>query len=190
MNKKNNLLPFLLLVIVVVVCCLGWKALSLFPIIRSDLNRLTHQTRCDSYLPPADLTAINLVGTWVAGYPDQSDILVLREDNKYRQIIHVDNPKINYQSEWQDWWLERKDNGLIYLHLEGMRLCGLDPEKNCDSSGGYGHDFCQDQSIQMVNEGILLVLGSNEQNDNPFPRLKLWFPLGSENTWVYTLQEP
>jgi hypothetical protein len=193
---KNNSSPFWLFVIFAALCCIGWGVLNLIPIFNFGIDLQTQQSRCDAYLPPDDLVATDLVGTWNAGSSVRNDTLILREDNTYKQIIHIESTKVDYKSEWQEWRLERKNHGLVYLHLENMRVCGIYPEKSCDDLVAGGFDFCQNESVQMVNEGVLLVLGEKKKNDNfnntPTleSNLNLWFPLGSENTWVYHLQKP
>jgi len=149
--------------------------------------------------PPEGFSKADLVGTWEAGVPDQRDTLVIREDGTYKQSIHIEFtslPPLDYESDWQPWWLEERENGIPYLHLEGMRLCAFNPGLSCDQAGGDGHDFCRNEQIRMENEGILLVMGVPKPRINLYggtdaPRgISLIFPAGSENSWAYDLKEP
>jgi len=149
--------------------------------------------------PPEGFSQTDLVGTWEAGVPEQRDTLILREDGKYRQLVHVQlatRPPVDYESDWQEWWLENQDNGIPYLHLEGMRLCGFNPELSCGQAGGGGHDFCRNTSLKMSGEGILLVLGvprpivSWPGSTFAARGISLMLPAGSENSWGYTLKDP
>jgi hypothetical protein len=70
----------------------------------------------------------------------------------------------------------------------------MNPGISCEKREGGGYDFCRDESIKMPNEGILLVLAAK---DAQLPatevvqyHVRLHYPMGSENSWVYTLQEP
>ena len=149
--------------------------------------------------PPKGFSEADLVGTWQAGTPDQSDTLFIRGDGTYKQVIHIDFtslPSVDYESGWQPWWLEGRESGIPYLHLEGMRLCGFNPALSCDQAGGGGHDFCRNARVRMDNEGILLVLGVREPLIRLFggteaPRgISLVLPAGSENSWDYALEQP
>jgi hypothetical protein len=117
----------------------------------------------------------------------------------YRQIIHIEFdelPPVDYQSDWLPWRLEDRPNGIPYLHLEGMRLCAFNPAIPCSRPGGDGHDFCLNSGVAMEGEGILIVLGSPTPlirfpGGKYAPRgIKLLLPAGSENSWVYDLEEP
>lgn len=179
MNKKNNLSPLMLMIVVLgALGCATFIVVSLL-----DAMPGFQKSKCES---PPNLTTANLVGTWVAGLSNESDSLILREDNKYKQIIVSKRRNINYQTDWQDWRLERDNSGLVHLHLKGMRMCGgFNLLRSCEDVDYNGYDFCQDRSILMKGEGILLVL-----NDDPSAGFDLFFPLGSENTWVYRFLKP
>jgi len=154
------------------------------------VQNATAPRRCSP--PPPSFTSSDLAGVWHAGRTDQSDMLTIRSDGTYRQTVHIEfasTPTVDYQSPWQHWWLESRENEIPYLHLEGFRLCGFNPGVGCDSPFVGGHDFCRNKSIADANEGILLVLGAPDEGKRN-PRVDLWLPAGSENTWVYTLQMP
>lgn len=159
-------------------------------------------------LPPEDFERTDLVGTWVAGWSERNDTLILRENGTYKQIVHINHhniPDVGYESDWLPWHLEYAENGIPYLHLEGMRLCGYVPDLiDCEQVGGgeedwdafnqnYWHDFCRDEFILMPDGGILMVLGVPEDPklSSPPRGINLWLPLISpESPWAYTLQEP
>ncbi len=127
------------------------------------------------------------MGTWFAGNPDHSDTLIIRNDGSYKQIVHIKFPKqspLEYESDWQPWHLESKEN-IVYLHLDGMSFCGMNSEISCNVRSGGGYDFCRDEYLPMNDEGILLVLGTANPNN-----IFLFYPLGSENSYVYSKQEP
>jgi hypothetical protein len=153
-----------------------------------------NQPRCSP--PVGGFSKSNLVGTWVAGDPKHSDTLLIKPDGAYKQIVHVEFPRlppIDYESGWQPWYLEYSIKNIPYLHLRGYAFCGMNVAIPCGQRDGGGYDFCQDRSIQMLNEGILLVLESSEQK--PGTRevqyyYHLTYPLGSENSYSYRLQEP
>jgi hypothetical protein len=187
MNKKNSFSPLIAFMAVAILCGGGWKMLDVFSVF-DQMSIFQKHTRCDSHLPSEDLRTTDLIGTWVAGFSDETDTLILREDNKYKQIIHSERRNINYQTEWQEWQLEREESGFVYLHLKGMRMCGLDSLRSCEDVDYNGYDFCSGRSVVMKGEGILLVL--YQQEDGPFAGLRLFFPLGSENVWVYEFQKP
>ncbi len=107
-----------------------------------------NKPRCSP--PVGDFSQDNLVGTWIAGVPDQMDKLIIRADGTYKQIIHVvfaELPAIDYESGWQSWHLEYSEDNIPYLHLEGMRFCGMNPDISCEIRIGGGYDFCQDKMV-------------------------------------------
>ncbi len=142
--------------------------------------------RCSSFADTIDEN--KLVGTWFAGNPDHSDTLIIRDDGLYKQIVHIEFPEqspIDYESDWQSWRLERSKENTVYLHLDGMRFCGMNSAISCSVRDGDGYDFCRDEHLSMKDKGILIVLGTANP-DNIF----LFYPLGSENSYVYSRQKP
>jgi len=154
--------------------------------------------------PPKGFSESDLVGTWWAGYvssPKVDDFLIIREDGTYRQTIFIeypDTPDVNYESDWLPWWIEYFDDGIPYLHLEGMRLCAHAPDlRSCDQPGGGEQDwdafnqgkwldYCREKMVLQENEGILLVLSAVNDNGIELSALTVT-PL---DTWIYRLQGP
>jgi len=173
------------------VLALGASGLALGCSVLSSLR--PNEARC--YPPAPDFSEADLVGTWIAGVPDNSDALVIRPDGTYKQEIHVkfaEGAPTEYQSEWQPWRLEYSEDGIAYLHLESYSFCGMNSSISCQQRDGDGYDICQDESVSMENEGILLVLGTNLPDMSPEAEVfyYLHYPMGSEGSWVYIRQEP
>lgn len=154
-------------------------------------------------IPPSkEFTESDLVGTWTAGPNSRRDTLVIRGDGKYKQSIHLESPAIDYESDWQDWQIEYSENGLPYLHMEGMRLCAYAPDLiDCEQigggnedqhafNGGYWYDFCEKKMVLMPNEGVLIVLGVPEQFVQPPRGITLRLLMYTEDGWGYQLAEP
>ena len=178
----------LIAILVVISCCSSVRLVAgIIPFLGVLSDLTPNENRCLDGLPPSDFSESYLVGTWVARRLGDSDTLIISEGGTYKQIIHLEysdytgEPDVDYETDWQRWWLEYHPSGIPYLHLEGMRFCAINPSFNCEEPTGLTHwyDFCEDSSIAMDNEGILIVLGNS-----------LAFPMGSENSWSYHLQEP
>lgn len=158
--------------------------------------------------PPQGFSASDLIGTWMAGSPDQSDTLIFDKNGKYKQTIHLDYPEesgapdVNFESEWLPWRLEFAKNGLPYLYLEDMNLCASYSDIiPCDQKGGggynpkaynsgYWYDPCRETFALMEKEGILIVLGVPKRFDQPPRRIKLFLLLkeADEGGWTYFFQ--
>jgi hypothetical protein len=155
---------------------------------------------CDSekngcQIPPKGFSESDLVGTWVATRLPSTDTLIIRGDGTYKQLIHLENPTVDYESGWLRWQLEYADKGVPYLHMQDMRLCAYVPDIiNCKQSGGgkfYWYDFCRGEAIPMLNEGTLIVLGISSAHDQPPRGIQLTLPLAwPESVWAYKLVEP
>ncbi|HUW95932.1 MAG TPA: hypothetical protein VMW58_09090 [Anaerolineae bacterium] len=66
------------------------------------------------------------MGTWetrYAGWPaGDLDRLILRGDGAFRQVYENYILKdYVYQTQWEEWWLERFPDGRVRVHLEGAR---------------------------------------------------------------------
>lgn len=147
-------------------------------------------------LPPGSFQVSDLTGTWVAWHAEKSDTLILREDGYYKQILDVKIPEpYHYESDWQRWWVEDRGSGILYLHLEGMRLCVYSlMSDDCQRVGGgkvRWYDDCEQRFLEMPEEGILMVLGVPQPFVQP-PRGIILFPMSGSPDWsgsVYHLQE-
>jgi hypothetical protein len=94
-------------------------------------------TRCSP--PPNEFYKLDLIGAWVAGWSGQTDTLIIKSDGTYKQIVRVEylnKPPIDYESNWQPWHLEISTDNIPYLHLNGMRFCGMNPEISCNKRDG------------------------------------------------------
>jgi len=130
--------------------------------------------------PPEGFSDIDLVGTWIAGTPSQRDTLTIRADGTYKQSVHIEyatKPTVDFESDWQNWWLEYTDNNIVVLHLVGWRMCGYDLGIGCDVSGGSGIHMCEVNYEDNPGEGVLYVMGESE--------ITLTLPLGLEDSWYY-----
>jgi len=116
---------------------------------------------------PESFSEDALVGTWLADYANGNiDKIIIREDGTYKQIFSSTVPNLSFESDWQKWWLEKRDSGYFRLHLEGMRRCD-DLESICQNPrGGLDPDldrtidYCEDASVTMEDQVILIVTGT------------------------------
>jgi len=118
---------------------------------------------CTSTLPPETFQESDLVGMWVAKEGTATDTLIVKTDHVYKQIYSDPVVEYHFESDWQRWWVEHRESGIPYLHLQGMRKCDRGDEL-CRRDGGGGgsdlwFDFCEERLVQMRDEVILLVLG-------------------------------
>lgn len=146
-------------------------------------------------LPPDNFSESTLVGTWVARDRGVTDTLIIKKENLYKQVIHSDNPVIDYESGWQKWKLESNDNAIPYLFLDGLRMCAYLMEQNCDragSDGGFWWDFCEKKGVDMPLGGGVLIVdgipGSKQQVTGVWLTLPVRFT--DAGAWTYEWQEP
>jgi hypothetical protein len=148
--------------------------------------------------PPKNFSESDLIGTWVSLGHNQ-DTLIIRDDGKYKQIIHIeyiDIPDVDFESDWQSWWLEENSaDGVPYLHLERMNLCAAFPNlSDCEHTGGTEKDwnnFCSlsHTRVQSNGEGILAVMGAPSLSQPPRD-IQLSLVFKAEMPWGYELEEP
>ena len=142
----------------------------------------------------------HLIGTWQTEYsPSYIDTLILKEDGTYKQIFARHTDGYRYESAWNQWWLEYRASGGLYLHLDKMRRCDQWDELCYKEGGGGGDwlywDYCEDRVIRMPDEVVLMVTGvskSYEKWYGPVPRgIRLLHMLADPDSvpFHFTLQE-
>lgn len=144
---------------------------------------------------PATFAEDDLIGTWRASYSlDDQDTLIIKEDGTYKQIYENHPGAILVETDWQKWWLERRESGYTRLHLEGMRRCELFVSI-CEQEGGgldpteyTAIDMCEGGVIEMPHEVVLIVTGAKYNT----PRgiiLRHTRIAGSDWYWAFELVE-
>lgn len=120
--------------------------------------------------PPESFQESDLVGTWVAKYAYGTDTLILKEDGTYKQTYVNPQTGDNYESDWQEWWLEYRESSIPNLHLKRMKPDGISKSPN-----SLWHDFCEDRAVKVRGEVILLVIGARASRVESSPRgIELW----------------
>jgi len=136
-----------------------------------------------------DFIENDLIGTWVSGLPVRRDSITLFENGTYKQVI-TSNDEIIYESQLNNWWLEESSLGIPYLFLEHMRLCVYWNGIDCDDErieGRRFYDFCEDEWIELENEGIIMVLGPVPGFDHPDDQIRLvTLMLSTEGATLYS----
>jgi len=136
----------------------------------------------------------DLIGTWQAEYGvgTDADIIVLRQNGTYDQIYtcYVCEPSISFENLGNQWWLEHRASGGIYLHLEGMRRCNFTDELCLQEGGGGGNrfywDYCEDRGVKMPGEVVLMVIGTAEdEKDIPLGIKLAHMPPSPDSTPFY-----
>lgn len=179
MYKKNILIAYSLIMFLSTISC----------------NSVVPEPNTHSVCSPVpeDFKATNLVGTWTAEYGiNQIDMLMIKEDNTYKQIYI--NGSNRYESNWMKWWLETRKNGLMRLHLEGMRRCD-DVKSICDREGGgvdpqkyTAVDYCENDVVEMPNSVVLIVTGVSYKTPTGIV-LRQTRLAGSDWTWSFELKQ-
>ena len=187
--KKN--LAWLVLAGLILICCL-WACIVFNWL---SINEMLFQnTKCG--LPYKGFSETDILGTWQAWRPGNTDTIIIRADKKYKQVVKIQSPLINFESDWQTWSLVYSKTGTPYLYLENFHLCGAEPEIfDCQVSGGGARkwlDVCSnDQWVTMADNGILAVVnGSTGKESSRDEIILILFPLSSENPWGYHLSKP
>lgn len=188
--------PFSALIILIMLLVISVACVSNVP--------QENVTKGGCSLLPEGFSENDLVGTWWAGYvssPQVNDTLIIREDGTYKQIIKLEFQSIEYESDWQAWWFEYRDNGTAYLHLDDYRICAAsagDSETSCDwvNDGEMPYaDVCEGQWMDpdpRAGEIILVVRGipevPTENRSHPF--VLTLFKGFESSPWSYSFAEP
>ncbi len=73
---------------------------------------------------PQTFKESDLVGTWQSRHGSwATDTIILRQDGTYKQVYYSRPNDYYYESTWNEWWLEHRASGGLYLHLDDMRYC-------------------------------------------------------------------
>lgn len=175
-------------------CVLGVAVISACVVPIVGIMQSENASRC--HPPAGGFSSATLAGTWMAGVPSHIDTLIIRPDGTYKQSVHIeytDLPPTDYESDWQLWRLEYSQANIPYLHLTGYAFCGMNAAIPCGKRDAGGYDFCQDKYLNMNGEGILVVLEAYQEKPSGGGRqysYHLFYPLGSENSYAYSLQQP
>ncbi len=119
----------------------------------------------------------DLIGTWDAMDSLMDSTITIRGDGRYKQTIYVERTGFKYESDWKPWRVTYSDQGLPYLHLEGLLMCaywrqidcrtgktGIEPIGGGDTKDPfadetYWYDFCQEKWVNTPGEGVFMVWG-------------------------------
>ncbi len=146
--------------------------------------------------PPDGFSSASLVGTWGGTIDTAWDsTIIISADGRYKQIMSIKRTGFKYESDWLPWHLEYSQQGVAYLHLKSMMLCGAYyydvecTEKNAITGFGTNwYDACQQKWDYIYDEGVFQVYpGSTPQKTRLIPFTKS--SEGSTGPW-YTLREP
>lgn len=131
-------------------------------------------------LPPQGFSESDLIGTWSGDIETASDsTIVIGGDGRYKQIINIERTGFQYESDWQAWQVTYSEEGLAYLHLEGLLMCAYWDQIDC-STGGTGfepvgpgkdpfgdttswYDYCHKEWVDTPGEGRFMVFGDNKR---------------------------
>ncbi len=121
-------------------------------------------------VPPQGFSKSDLVGTWDGFIETVRDsTIIIREDGLYKQSVSIKRTGFKYESDWLPWRLEYSQQGIPYLHLEGMMLCGAyyymvecTGETAKTGGGTNWYDACQQKWDYIHDEGVFnIVFGVN-----------------------------
>ena len=130
---------------------------------------------CDP--PPQGFSEADLVGSWSAMGSQGNNTFVIREDGQYRQSLIVEWTGFKYESDWRPWRVTYSEQGLPYLHLEGLLMCAYWDQIDCstgktniepftpdDTQDPYGdvtywYDGCQQKWVNTPGEAVFFVFG-------------------------------
>jgi hypothetical protein len=135
-------------------------------------------------LPPSGFSESDLVGTWDGTKETSGDsIIIINGDGRYKQIMNIKRTGFQYESEWRPWRITYSEQGLPYLHLQGLLMCAYWDQIDCGTGetgiepGGpakdiyadttYWYDFCQKKWITTSNEGVFMVFGGHKYKRDP-----------------------
>jgi hypothetical protein len=120
----------------------------------------------DQRISLADFEASNLIGIWEAHYSfvAGTEVLVFKEDGTYQQIYDDSNGCL-YVSPWNEWDIERRTDGRVWIHLKGGRwfphgpefaeLEGMDPVMSGEVH--YFFDHVTNTPVAMPGKLLLYV---------------------------------
>lgn len=138
---------------------------------------------------PVGFQISDLTGTWVAEYGAAIDTIEIRSDGQFRQTYKRFTDDYQFSNSWNNWWLEQRDSGGLYLHLEGMRRCdNIDALCYLDEGGGGQYrywDFCENRKIRMPNSVILMVTGVSEKTGSNSNDIRMWHMSPSRESGSY-----
>ena len=106
----------------------------------------------------------DLSGIWTVFHLDRTDILIIKPDGFYKQIVKLDKPPTNYESDWLPWYIDYMGYS-AYIHLEGLSLCAARGDGACTrpEEDGVTWDICSDSTIYQPADGFrLTILAASE----------------------------
>lgn len=112
----------------------------------------------------------NVIGLWPVSHWLEQDRLIIREDGIFKQIYrNAWDYCYRYETPWNEWWIEARPDGNMWLHLKGARYYVMGARvgeregllcPNDDCSAGTPDAFLDpfsDAMPTMVGELILVV---------------------------------
>jgi hypothetical protein len=133
-------------------------------------------------MPPIAFTEDDLIGRWETIFLKYSvETLIINKDYSFTQIYETTSPNQRYEGQGS-WWMEQRESGCTYLHLEGMRYFygGEALERNGNRLEAENDPYpfwerCESQYILMPDK-VILSVGTHPR----FPRgIDLLFPATS-----------
>jgi len=170
-------------------------ALSIFSCLSIIGDKLTGDKNEGLACPPLpeNFKESDLVGSWIGRYFENKERIIIRDDGTYKQIFS--NDFLNFESEWQKWYIEYAPQGYIRLHMVGMRRCdGLESECNDPGGGLPSHTLvinpCDNISMAYPDDEItLFVTGSTSDTPRGIMFQQATFA-GSDWKYTFRLEEP
>lgn len=121
----------------------------------------------------------SLIGHWGGSRETAWDsTIIIREDGRYKQILCIERTGFKYESDWLPWRVTYSDQGLPYLHLEGLLMCAYWGQMDCSTGETniepvevgdtgdpftgeyYWYDYCQEEWVDTPDEGVFLLFKS------------------------------
>lgn len=117
-----------------------------------------------SLLPPANFSEADLVGTWQAIYGgSDTDSITIEADGMFRQVFTTPYG-YHYESSANQWWIEKRPSGCIYLHLSNMRYYAGTIEKAEGMANGvpvHLIEVCENRVLEVSTELVLAVTSAD-----------------------------